>query len=480
MAHLKSIELILNNEILSDPIVKFHLEEIGIDVDKIKDYYANYSLLFEEIFNYITAKNNNFMDVSKIRLTSLKNSNLYRTLLSSNIYFGPFYKDIFCQIIKYLDIPSFFATACVCKKIFCFMMSDNIINHIKTEYLQKTMLLSYYDETVSDKIYDRIVNAKKNKMHKKLKYKYILIERNITNKLNDIFKLAVKKENLELLKEITKQKKIKMFDYQFAIDYMCYVGNKTILNFLLDKVKPDINNSLMYACYFGHDDICKLVFHHKKKAIDNILYNEAVLLTEKRGHYELFKFLVTKNNNYLRSLNDNEKNHHLCKSVKGGNLDIVKYWVEQEKTYINICNDRKIIRTRNDKAIHIRYNALRTAVRYGRYKITKYLINNSDNISIKHPYTYLNLLSLACYPKNKYNPNTRKIIRLLLDLNLDVQHYAIKDCDNDVLIILVEESSKKRIKERIRDNLSNIVKNGFKIMALMMVMVVVFMYEIIF
>lgn len=474
MAHSNSIELIFDNENLLDPVVQLCLEKINIntyclinkkrnydyELNKIKNYYNNYPLLFEEIFNYILAKNNNFIDVSKIKFMALKKSNTYRICLSVNINFGIFYKDLVHAIIKYLDIPTFLAIASTCKKMFCFMMNDDVIKNIKTEYLQKKMLLPYFSEKVYDNIYDNVSNAKEKKMMKELKIKKRLTEtKYYRNDTDYIFQLSIQTENFELLKKIDKQKSVAKLDYKFGIDYSSYVGNKHILKFLLDRTNSDITDALLYGCYMGNYDVCRLLLDNKRKNYSVSTYRNAIFITEWTGNYKLFKLFLSKQLGYFIMLDNDKKKHHLFNSIKGGNIDIVKFWIEQGTD----INER--IYTTNFGGC----TTLHMAVYYSRYEILKYFIKRGGNVYTNCTYKseLMNLLSLACNPKNKYNPNIINIVHLLLEHCTEIEHSAIENCCKngffDILKLICKKSENIIHNSRsfLLEQLCTTINNGY-------------------
>lgn len=442
---------ILNN--LSDPIVHFHLNEIGINAldltnkwdknykptfSKFNDLYHNYPLLFTDIRNYFNAKKNNFSDISKINFISLKNCATYRTLLSSNISLHVFYKDIVCHLIKYFDIGSFLATASTCKRMFCFMMTDNILENIRVEYLQRKGLVNYFDNGIYNNICDNILNVKNLKIFKELKKCSIITGINTIRILN----AAIEKGNLELVKQITKQKNIKKCEYEAAIAWAVYSGNNEIFKYILNQIHgvTRLSNALLYACYFGHCGICKTILDYKKKNYYSSDYNDAITVIEKRGNYELFKLFLSELGNYFMKLSDDNKLFHLNKSVIGGNLDIVKYWVGQ-RTDIN----KKCTFT-HKYYIYDSFNSLQRAVKCSRFEILKYLIEMEGYINIRCRHHDSNLLSLACNPKNRYNPNIINIVNFLLEQNIDIEYSALRNCCinglTNILKIFVNVSSK--------------------------------------
>lgn len=481
----ESINLVLNKHNLNDPIVRFHLMEIGLDADKLDnksdDYieeftkmsslHTTYPSLFNEILNYITARENNFSDLLHLKFVRFKEHESYRNLVSSNISFGVLYKDILPHIISYLDVASFLAMASVCKKMFCFMMSNDILENIKEEYLKRTMQYQFYDEYGI--IYDCISTAKKNLMLKELKLEELKdVENILINDTNEktnieyIFDLAIKKGNLELLQEIVKQKNLIHFDYKFAIKYSAYARNKSVLIYLLDRTPPhqNIRDALIYACYLGYDDICKILLDYKKK-YSNFEFNNVIEIVEKRGYYNIFKLFISKGGVYFSLMSSDDKQRHLNDSIKGGNIDIVKYWINQKIDINYDCNY---------------YSSLQTAVKYSRYEITKYLIENGarpdqycsykkqKNFNSMSFYLAQNLLSLCCDPENRYNPNITKIVKLLLELGVTVQTICLYECfDNnlfDAFKLIIQHNSfvlTEIIIDELVRNLDLVVKHGY-------------------
>ena len=168
----------------------------------------------------------------------------------------------------------------------------------------------------------------------------------------------------------------------------------------------DMDYLLTEAAYEGE---LSLVKH----AVNNgaVFYNPAVHNAAEKGHFEIMKYLVEKDNTSGRQLD-----MLLRSASRGGNLDIVKYLVDKGANIHFYDNAAIRYASRDGHLDVVKYLvehgadphadsdfALKSASRNGHLKIVKYLISlGMSEFSIRHAY------SLAGYHDKKEVENYLK------------------------------------------------------------------------
>jgi len=181
------------------------------------------------------------------------------------------------------------------------------------------------------------------------------------------------------------------------------VGNINIIKYIVQKKRQDIkkgseliNTLLMAACKYGHEDIVKYLVEHEDASVNYI--NEIPYLKMKNGYYGTPLMTACENGNeaivkYLVEKGANINIEFFVKykywtplaiSCKYGHEKIVKYLIENGANKITLNGFKPFI----------------NACIYERKIITKYFLENEEDVNVKNIYYGINL-SIACKNGNE-------------------------------------------------------------------------------
>ena len=189
---------------------------------------------------------------------------------------------------------------------------------------------------------------------------------NIGMNIHDLSELALinvcKEGSINKIKYLVKKGANIHIENEKPLIISCREGNLDIVKYLVEQgadIHVDNNNPLRVACINGHLDIVKYIVEEQGVDIntDEYLFNMACIY----GNLDIVKYLVKKglwvfiNNDTLLKLYKNKYfdilkylieikkcdcNEIIYKSCGDGNLDMVKYLVEEQGLDIHIENER--------------------------------------------------------------------------------------------------------------------------------------------
>lgn len=368
---------------------------LGVEYSLLYNIYVNdFKSIFPEDFKKISQDLNYLGDELRLHefLAYVKYN--YKNFDFPNKNVKYLYNKIVTEYITHENYP-------LNDEIVCYIVNDCSDNLSKFDLSEKDIISSIFYSCI-------------NNSTSCLKYLY----KNITITIDDTDKDRIIIDSISNCSVfIVKILENKGWNFDNCLSYASKEGNLDIVKYLLSKgidMNDEYNGnnfSLYYACRYGHAKIVKILIENNA----NINYDEPLIdVACAEGFEDIVKILIKNGANITGCLK------YAC---MGGNLNLVKYLVEQEKMNVN------------------EEGTLQYACRFNHIDIVEYLIKNNASIDDSH------VMLTAC----KYGHND--IVRLLIDNGGDVNVEFYDGIDLQYPIIFaVENNHLSTVELLIRNN----------------------------
>ncbi len=264
---------------------------------------------------------------------------------------------------------------------------------------------------------------------------------------NNPLRVACIYGHLDIVKYLTDEKELYINTYKHFFHAACTYGHLDIVKYLVEKgLYTFINNDTVLNLYQNnYFDILKYLINIKKCDYNDIIYKSCG-----DGNLDMVKYLVEEQGLdihmenerilYIACCNNNldivkylvkhgakiykKRKPIICDVCKSNNLDVLKYLVEERKYSIHMGNDLP----------------LRNACKYGYYNldVVKYLVEHGADIHVNNEEPLHN----ACYK------NDLDIVKYLVENGADIHvnneevlHNACRYTHLDIVKYLIEQGA---------------------------------------
>ena len=427
-AYMINIKIFCNNICVS-VINNFTLSE-KILICLILNKFSNSEIFLNDLLRYSCIFN--YYKLTKILIKQIKIIYKYKLYISINCAITNNFDKILNLLLKYV-----LKNKVIDITIIDILIKNNKVNSIKKYIITKNCIL-----TNEHKI--RLLKWSLRNNYMDLFYKIIKIYNIDLNKCDYLFIIAIRINNLKIMKILYNNIKIDKNILNDSFKLACIYGYSKIVEILLKNkdINPDIedNKMLQLASKNGDLQIVKLLLNDKQ--IDpNTNDNYPLMIASEKGYLEIVKILIKDSRINI----DYNNNYAIEQAALNGHFKIVELLLKESKSDI----------------ININYYTFKPI--YDKYKnILKLLINNCkiniDNRSICMLLTFDNVKLIRHKIKDEYiykwlikNDRILCIIDII-NKNIDIGFINY----NEILLFACKNNNKELVELLFKQNLIDV------------------------